>query len=58
LKRGDTVISDNKVRKQISFDKELLKQAENQADKEDRTLSNLITVALKKYLKELEAASE
>jgi metal-responsive CopG/Arc/MetJ family transcriptional regulator len=58
LKRGDTVISDNKVRKQISFDNELLKQAENQADKEDRTLSNLITVALKKYLKELEAASE
>jgi hypothetical protein len=52
------VISDNKVRKQISFDKDLLEKIEIQAAKEDRTVSNLISVVMKKYLKELEAASE
>jgi metal-responsive CopG/Arc/MetJ family transcriptional regulator len=50
------VISDNKVRKQISFDKELLAKVEAQADKEERSLSNLISIALKKYLER--AASE
>jgi metal-responsive CopG/Arc/MetJ family transcriptional regulator len=46
------VLPDNKVRKQISFSKELLAKAEIQAEKEIRSLSNLVEVALKKYLEE------
>ena len=44
------MLPDNKVRKQISFSKELLIKAEKQAEKEERTLSNLISISLKKYL--------
>ena len=41
----------DKIRKQITFNKELLKKAEDQADKEERTLSGLIAILLKDYLK-------
>jgi len=44
------MISADKVKKQISLDKNLAIAAEIQADKEVRTLSNLITIALKQYL--------
>lgn len=40
----------DKTRKQITFNKELLAKAEQQADKEERTLSGLIAVLLKDYL--------
>jgi metal-responsive CopG/Arc/MetJ family transcriptional regulator len=41
----------DKIRKQISLSKELLDFAETVADKEERTLSGLISVALKEYFK-------
>jgi metal-responsive CopG/Arc/MetJ family transcriptional regulator len=36
----------------VTVDEELLKLAKVQAEKEERTLSNLISIALKKYLEE------
>ena len=50
------MISDKKLKRQISLDKELIKLAESQADIEERTLSNLITIALKQYLSKVKAA--
>jgi hypothetical protein len=44
-------ISNDKIRKQITLSKGLLDTAETQADKEERTLSGLITIALKEYFK-------
>ena len=44
------MIGKDKVRVQISLDKELFEKAEKQAEKEIRTISNLITIALKEYL--------
>lgn len=43
-------ISSDKIRKQITLNKDLLLQAEKQADEEERTLSGLISVLLKNYL--------
>ena len=43
-------ISSDKIRKQITLNKDLLNRAEKQADKEERTLSGLISVLLKDYL--------
>jgi hypothetical protein len=43
-------VSPEKVRKQITFNKDLLAKAEKQADDEERTLSGLIAVLLKDYL--------
>lgn len=48
------MIPEHKQKVQITLTKELVKQAEQQADKEERTLSNLISIALKKYLAEAE----
>lgn len=42
----------NKTRVQISLPKDLIDKAQAQAEKEIRTLSNLIEIALKKYLEE------
>ena len=44
------MLSKDKTRVQISLPKELIAKAEKQADKEIRTLSNLIEIALKQYL--------
>jgi len=49
------MLSKDKTRIQISLSKDLIAKAEAQAEKEERTLSNLISIALKKYL-ESEAA--
>jgi metal-responsive CopG/Arc/MetJ family transcriptional regulator len=42
----------SKKRVQITFSKDLLAKAEEQAEKEERSLSNLVTIALKKYLED------
>jgi metal-responsive CopG/Arc/MetJ family transcriptional regulator len=44
-------VSADKIRKQISLSKELLEFTEELAEKEERTLSGLIAVALKEYFK-------
>lgn len=44
-------ISDDKTRTMLTLSKELKKQAQNQAKKENRSLNNLIETALIEYLK-------
>lgn len=44
-------ISDDKTRTMLTLSKELKKQAQNQAKKENRSLNNLIETALMEYLK-------
>jgi len=46
------MLPNDKVRIQISLSKDLKNKAEQQAEKEERTLSNLISITLKKYLEE------
>jgi len=52
------MISADKVKKQISLDKNLAAAAELQADKEIRTLSNLITIALTEYLERVKESNK
>ena len=44
------LIPDDKIRVQLTLRKDLLALVEKQADKDDRNLSNFITVVLKEYL--------
>ena len=44
-------ISNNKTRTMLTLNKELKKQAQEQAKKENRSLNNLIETALMEYLK-------
>ena len=44
-------ISNDKTRTMLTLSKELKKQAQNQAKKENRSLNNLIETALMEYLK-------
>lgn len=45
-------VSENNTRMTFTISKELKERSEKQAQKEMRSLSNLITVALEKYLSE------
>jgi len=48
--RGDKMIPVDKIRIQVTLAIDLKDKAELKATAEDRTLSNLITIALKQYL--------
>lgn len=50
------MIKDINVRKQILFKKSFLDEVEKACDIEIRSLSNIVTIALKEYLEKVKAA--